>query len=68
MWNKKEKKKTTTKIAKKETIDILKLDNDIEIPAKTIFMRNSKHFHISDIDINRIRFSKEKLFRKKDRS
>ena len=30
-------------------------------------MRNSRHFNISDIDINRIRVSNEKLFRKEDK-
>ena len=31
-------------------------------------MRNSKHFNISDIDIDRIIVSNEKLFRKEDKS
>ena len=47
---------------------MLKLDNDDEILAKTVFMRNLKHFNISDIDIDRIRVSNEKLFRKEDKS
>ena len=59
---------TIKKVPKKETIPTLKLDNDIEIPAKTIFMKNSKHFNISDIDINRLRVSKLKLFIKEDKS
>ena len=54
MLNKKNKKSTTKKIAKKEIFHTLKLDNDVEIPANTKFMRNSKHFNTSDIDIIRI--------------
>ena len=69
MSNKKERKKNTIKkVPKKETIPTLKLDNNIEIPAKTIFMKNSKHFNISDIDINRIRDSKVKFFIKEGKS
>ena len=52
MSDKKEKKNTTKKTAKKETVHTLKLDNNDEILAKVIFMRNSKHFNISDIDIS----------------
>ena len=68
MLNKKKKKNTFEKVAKKETIPTLKLDNNVEIPANTIFMRNSKHFNISDIDINRMRVSNPKLFRKEKKS
>ena len=66
MSNKKEKKKNATKkAAKNKTISTLKLDNGAEIPAMTIFMKDSKHFNINDIDINKIRVSDAKLFMKK---
>ena len=68
MSNKKAKINTTKEVAKKDTIPTFKLENDIKIPGKAIFMKNSKHFNISDIDINRIRVSNEKFFRKEDKS
>ena len=69
MSNKKEKKNNATKkVAKKETIPTLKLDNDVEIPAITTFMKNSKYINISDIDINKIGVSKAKPFIKDDKS
>ena len=50
MSNKKEKKKNATKkAAKNKTISTLKLDNGAEIPAMTIFMKDSKHFNINNI-------------------
>ena len=42
MSNKREKKNATKKVAKKEIIHTLKLENDIEIPAKAIFMKKFK--------------------------
>ena len=69
MSNKKEKKRNTTKkVAKNKIIPTLKLDNDAEIPAVTTFMKNSRLFNISDIDINKIRLSKAKPFMKDDKS
>ena len=67
MSNKKEKKSATKKVANKEIIHTLKLGNDIETPAKTTFMKNSKHFNISDIDIDRIRVSIETRNKKNKR-
>ena len=68
MSNKKEKKNTTKKVAKKETISKLKLDNGVEIQEMTIFTKDSKHFKINDIDINKIRVSKAKPFMKENKS
>ena len=67
MSDKRDKKKNTSKkVAKNETISMLKLDNNVEIPAMTIFMKDSKYFNINDIDINKVRVSNTKLFMKKD--
>ena len=44
---------------------MLKLDNDVEIPAITIFMKDSKYFDINDIDVKKIRVSEAKVFMKK---
>ena len=69
MSNKREKKKNISKkVAKNKTINTLKLDNDTEIPAMTIFMKDSKHFNTNDIDINKIRVSDVKLFMKVNNS
>ena len=65
MSNKKEKKNTVKKEAKSNTASMLKLDNDVKIPAMTIFMKDPKYFDINDIDINKIRVSEAKLFTKK---
>ena len=67
MSNKRDKKKNTSKkVAKNETINTLKLDNGAEIPAMTIFIKDSKHFNVNDIDINKIRVSNVKLFMKEN--
>ena len=67
MSNKTEKKKNTSKkVAKNKTINTLKLDNDAEIPAMTIFLKDSKHFNYNDIDINKIRVSVVNLFMKEN--
>ena len=69
MANKRDKKKNTSKqAAKNNTINALKLDNRVEIPAMTIFMKDSKHFNINDIDINKVRVSKAKVFMKENNS
>ena len=69
MSNKREKKKNTSKkVAKNKTINTLKLDNDTEIPAMTIFMKDSKHFNINDVDVNKIRVSDVKHFMKENNS
>ena len=69
MSNKRDKKKNTTKkVAKNKTISMFKIDNDVEISAMTIFMKDSKYFNVNDIDINKIRVSKAKLFIKENNS
>ena len=68
MSNKKKKKNTIKKVARNKTINTYKLDNGVEIPAMTIFMKNSKYFNINDIDINKIRVAKAKLFMKENKS
>ena len=47
---------------------MLKLDNHVEIPTRTIFMKDLKHFNINDIDINKTRLSEAKLFMKENKS
>ena len=47
---------------------MLKFDNDVEITAMTIFMKDSKYFNINNIDINKIRVSNEKVLMKEDNS
>ena len=69
MSNKRDKKKNTSKkVAKNKTISMLKLDNDVEIPAITIFMKDLKYFNISNIDVNKIRVSNAKVFMKENKS
>ena len=66
MSNKRDNKKNTSKkVDKNKTISKLKLDNDVEIPAMTIFMKDSKYFDINNIDINKIRVSEARVFMKK---
>ena len=69
MSNKRDKKKNTSKkAAKNNTVNTLKLDNGVEIPAMTILMEDSKHFNINNIDTNKIRVSKAKVFLKENNS
>ena len=68
MSNKKEKKITNKKEAKNNTVSMLKLDNDVKIPAMAIFMKDTKYFNINDIDINKIRGSEAKIFMKANKS
>ena len=57
MSNKRDNKKNTSKkVTENKIISMLKLDNNVEIPAMTIFMKDSKYFNVNDIDINKIRF------------
>ena len=60
------KRTQAKKEAKNKTVSMLKLDNDVKIPAMTIFMTNSKYFNINDIDINKITVSEVRVFMKKD--
>ena len=66
MSNKNEKKKSTIKnVAKNKKTLMLKLDNEVEVPAKIVYMKhNTKCFKINDIDINKIRVSEQKLYSK----
>ena len=67
MSNKRVKKKNRTKkVVKNKTINALKLDNGVEIPPITIFIKDSKHFNIIDIDINKIKLSNCKVFVKEN--
>ena len=69
MSDKRDKKKNTSKkVTKNKTISMLKLDNDVEIPAMTIFMKDSKYFNINNIDISKIRVSNAKVFMKENNS
>ena len=69
MSNKRDKKKNSSKkVVKNNTISMLKLDNDVEIPVMIIFMKDSKYFDINNIDINKIIVSKAKLFMKENNS
>ena len=64
----KEGKKSTIKNNKKVSKDkksiTLKLNNDVEIPAESIYKEDSRVFNISDIDIDRISVSDKKLYNK----
>ena len=53
------KTKKSIKHKKNRKIPTLRLDNDAEIPAKTIYIKD-----INDIDINKIRVSDKKLYNK----
>ena len=67
MSNKRDNKKNTSKkVAKNKTGSMLKLDNDVEIPAMSIFMKDSKCLNINDIDLNKIRVPEARIFMKKN--
>ena len=69
--DKKSKKNTTKdnkKAPKNKAILKLKLDNDVEIPAKTAYPKATKYFKINDIDIDKIRVSDKKLYNKEHNS
>ena len=53
--DKKEHSKKEQKRRKKALM--LKLDNGVEIPARTTYMENAKYFEIDEIDIDKIRIS-----------
>ena len=63
MSDKKAKKNTTKnikdnkKVSKNKKNLTLRLDNNAEIPAKIIYMKDTKCFKIDDVDINKIRVS-----------
>ena len=60
------KRTQAKKYDKNKTISNLKLDNDVEIPVMTIFMKDSKYFNINNININKIRISETRVFMKKN--
>ena len=69
----KRSKKNTTKNNKKTLKNIkiltLRLDNGNEIPAKIAYTKDdTKYFKVSDIDINKIRVSGKKLYKKEHNS
>ena len=70
MSDKRSKKNTTknNKAWKNRKIPTLRLDNDAEILAKTTYIKDTKCFKISDIDINKIRVSDKKFYNKEHNS
>ena len=57
--NKKEKKNATKKISKNRKTLMLKLDNDVEIPARIAYMKgNNKCRKVDEIDVNKL-YTKE---------
>ena len=46
----------------------LRLDNDAEIPAKTTYIKDTKCFRINDIDIDKIRVSNKRLYKREHNS
>ena len=52
------------KVSKNKKNPTLRLDNNAEIPAKSIYMKDTKCFKIHDVDINKIRVSDKKLYSK----
>ena len=65
---KKNTTKTNKKASKNRKIPTLKFDNGGEARTKTTYMKNTEHFKISDIDINKIRVSDKKLYSKEHNS
>ena len=67
MSNKRDNKKNTSrKVANNKTGSMLKLDNDIEIPAMRTSMKDSKCLNINDIDLNKITVPEARMFMKKN--
>ena len=68
MSNKKEKKntaKTLKKTPKNRKTLMLKLDNGVEVPARTVYVKdNIKCFKFNDVEINKIRVSEQRLYSK----
>ena len=65
----KEQKRTQQKkTTKNGRIPTLRLDNDDEISAKTMYIKDIKCFKINDVDINRIRASGKKPYNKEHNS
>ena len=68
MSQRRTKKNTIKNNTKNRKSFTLRLDNGVEIPAKTIHIRDTKYFKIDDIDINKIRISDGKIFSKEHNS
>ena len=68
----KRRKKNTTKNKKKASknrkVPALRLGNDVEIPARTTYIKDTECFRIDDIDTNKIRVSDKKLYNKEHNS
>ena len=68
----KRRKKNTTKnkkkVSKNRKIPALRLGNDVEIPARTTYIKDTECFRIDDIDTNKIRVSDKKLYNKEHNS
>ena len=65
----KEQKRTQQKkTTKNRRIPTLRFDNDDEISAKTMYIKDIKCFKINDVDINRIRASGKKPYNKEHNS
>ena len=65
MSNKKEKKNTAKNIKKTPKTLMLKLDNGVEVPARTVYVKdNIKYFKFNDVEINKIRVSEQRLYSK----
>ena len=62
MSNKKEKKDTAKNTSRTKKIPVLKLDNEMKIPARIVYEKeNNDCFGINDIDTNKIRISEKSL-------
>ena len=71
MSDKRSKKNTTKnnkKASKNRKTSTLRLDNGVEIPAKTAYMKKTKYIKINDIDTDKIRVSDKKLYNKEHNS
>ena len=60
--------KNNTKASKNRKSSTLRLDNDAEIPAITTYIKGTESFKINDIDIDKIRVSNKKLYKKEHNS
>ena len=62
--------KTTKTInhKKNKKIPVIRLDNDVEITAKTTYIKDTECFEINDKEINKIRVSDKTLYNKQHNS
>ena len=61
--NKNTTKKNNKKASKNRKTPTLRLDNDVEIPVKTTYTKDTECFRINYIDTDKIRVSDKKLFK-----